>query len=1060
MSAAFKYWAFISYSSKDRAWGEWLLHRMETYRVPKSLVGQPTQRGEPVPARVFPLFRDRDELPTDADLSEAINRALEQSRYLIVICSPHSATSRWVNKEIVEFKRLGRENRVLAIIIDGTPNATDGRGDPSQECFPSALRFKLAPDGTVSNERTEPIAADARPLADGKPGALLKLLAGVLGVNYDDLRRRDEERRRKQQRVVVSVSFALALVFATLAGAALWQWRAAEVQRNEAVAQKREAEIQRSRAEAKRLEALQNLSQSDFLQAVRLIGENNRGDALPYLVRSLKENPENRAALTRLQSLLSYNSWTLPTQVFAHVASAQFSLDGQQVITASEEGSVLVWSALTGQPVTAPLPHGAVVKSAQLSPDGKRILTAAQDQALRVWDAATGQLTLGPLETSAEIVWAQFSPDGRRIGAAFGSTVCVWDSKTGLPTIDPIPHPDGVTRAQFSPDGNRIAIVAGNAVFVWDTQLGKESSTPLEHKSEVSSVAFSADGSQIATASWDYTARIWDAHSGAPLSDPLKHDGPVGSAQFSPDGKRLVTASWDHTACIWDAQTGAMLVNPLRHGDFVYSAEFSPDGTRVVTGSDDGTARVWNAQTGLPVTESLKHGAGVAAARFSPDGKRVITSGGGVARIWDEQQTLPPLAEMVPQPGIVSAQFSVDGKRIVTNSAEGFVVSWDAQTRQPASPTSADLALLKSFSPDGTRVVNLSHPDDSTIRLLDVASGKLLLSLEQGAKTESVAFSRDGKVIAANSGAEVRLWDAGSGQLQHTLKHDAKVTSFLLNPDGKRILTASGSVVREWEIGTGKTLLSLTHDRDVDVIRYNPSATRIVTVSEDFIPRVWDAQSGQLLASLTRGPTILQGIPFHVEFSPDGKRIALASGNTVELWDEPSGQLLFEPLKLDDRLQAVQFSPDGTQFATASGSSLRVWDVQSGQPLTEFMRWDRGDILSARYSPDGTQIVTASWTDKRAYIWAIGPAATRYPDWLLPLAEVFSGQVLDSHGVLGRSSMNRLGTLDRLRQKLSQERDDGQWVTWGKWLLADPDTRTISPFSKIPVPKYLEALKN
>ena len=83
---SYKYYAFISYSHLDTQWGDWLHRALETYRVPKKLIGTLGRDGA-IPKRVFPIFRDRDELPTSSDLGSNINEALAQSRYLIVICS-------------------------------------------------------------------------------------------------------------------------------------------------------------------------------------------------------------------------------------------------------------------------------------------------------------------------------------------------------------------------------------------------------------------------------------------------------------------------------------------------------------------------------------------------------------------------------------------------------------------------------------------------------------------------------------------------------------------------------------------------------------------------------------------------------------------------------------------------------------------------------------------------------------------------------------------------------------------------------------------------------------
>ena len=87
MNTPFKYRAFISYSHGDEKWARWLHRSLETYRVPKHLVGSETEFG-PVPARFAPVFRDRDELATATNLGATLITALEQSACQIVICSP------------------------------------------------------------------------------------------------------------------------------------------------------------------------------------------------------------------------------------------------------------------------------------------------------------------------------------------------------------------------------------------------------------------------------------------------------------------------------------------------------------------------------------------------------------------------------------------------------------------------------------------------------------------------------------------------------------------------------------------------------------------------------------------------------------------------------------------------------------------------------------------------------------------------------------------------------------------------------------------------------------
>ncbi|HET9033473.1 MAG TPA: toll/interleukin-1 receptor domain-containing protein [Dokdonella sp.] len=208
--------AFISYSHRDEAWAVWLHKSLEAYRVPSRLVGQATAQGE-IPARLTPVFRDRDELPSSPDLNSKVAEALAQSESLIVVCSPHSATSHWVNEEVLAFKRLGRSDRVFCLIVDGEPGASMLPGREAEECFGKALRHALADDGTPSELPAEPIAADMRPGKDGKNNARLKLIAGLLGVGFDRLKQREQQRRLRRMTAVAAIAIIVTVVTTALA---------------------------------------------------------------------------------------------------------------------------------------------------------------------------------------------------------------------------------------------------------------------------------------------------------------------------------------------------------------------------------------------------------------------------------------------------------------------------------------------------------------------------------------------------------------------------------------------------------------------------------------------------------------------------------------------------------------------------------------------------------------------------------------------------------------------------------------------------------------------------
>lgn len=236
-----RYRAFLSYSHRDAKWGAWLHKSLESYRPPKPLIGTVTARGT-VPKRLTPIFRDREELASATDLGTVISEALRQSACQIVICSPSAARSKWVNEEILAFKRLGREDRIFCLIVGGEPNASDDPAHAAEECFPQALRYRVGPDGELSTTRTEPIAADARPGKDGRNNAKLKLIAGLLGVGFDGLRQREQRRRQRQLFAIASGAIAGMVLTSGLAAAALIARAAAQRQ---TVIAKREAETAR-----------------------------------------------------------------------------------------------------------------------------------------------------------------------------------------------------------------------------------------------------------------------------------------------------------------------------------------------------------------------------------------------------------------------------------------------------------------------------------------------------------------------------------------------------------------------------------------------------------------------------------------------------------------------------------------------------------------------------------------------------------------------------------------------------------------------------------------------
>lgn len=250
----FTYRAFISYSHRDKAWADWLHKALETYRVPARLVGTRTAHGA-IPRRLNPVFRDREELASAIDLGRKVNEALAQSENLIVLCSPAAASSRWVNEEVLAYKRMGKAERIFCLIVDGEPNATDLPGRQAEECFCPALRFRLDANGGLANERTEPIAADARPGRDGNANAKLKLIAGMLDVGFDALKQREQHRRMQRMAAVTALAMAVMAVTLVLAAFALVSRHHAVLAQHKAVVAERTAVVARDDARRRQAQA-------------------------------------------------------------------------------------------------------------------------------------------------------------------------------------------------------------------------------------------------------------------------------------------------------------------------------------------------------------------------------------------------------------------------------------------------------------------------------------------------------------------------------------------------------------------------------------------------------------------------------------------------------------------------------------------------------------------------------------------------------------------------------------------------------------------------------------
>ena len=204
MAQDFKYYAFISYNSKDTVWGKRVQRKLEHYRMPATLCNERGWKRTPI----RPVFF----APTDIQpggLTDELQERLKASRNLVVICSPNSAQSDWVGKEIEFFHSLGRTSNIHFFIVDGKPHS----GDPSTECFNPVIDKLGLPEilGANIHER------NYRWPWLNKERAYVQLVSKLLGVEFDAIWQRH---KRLLFRKALAWFFGIAAVIAALV--AVW----------------------------------------------------------------------------------------------------------------------------------------------------------------------------------------------------------------------------------------------------------------------------------------------------------------------------------------------------------------------------------------------------------------------------------------------------------------------------------------------------------------------------------------------------------------------------------------------------------------------------------------------------------------------------------------------------------------------------------------------------------------------------------------------------------------------------------------------------------------------
>lgn len=345
------YDAFISYrhTELDQFVAENLHKKLEAFRLPKSIV---QIRGKDCKKRIDRVFRDRDELPLASNLEDPIVNALEESNFLIVICSPRLSQSQWCKKEIETFISMHGREKVLAVLVEGEP----------QDSFPEELLYRektiTKEDGSIVSvrEAVEPLAADVRgktkkEILKAMDGEILRLAAVMFGCGYDDLKQRHREQKMRKLLTASFIASSIFLAFGAVSSAMLVRIRM----------QKSQIEQQKEQIELQYQEALRNQSRSIAEKALGILKEGNRFQAISTLLPAFETTKEGipmpitaeaEYALAECSYIYQNGKQMLPYKTYEHetnVLQMQVSEDKKHLLSVDRSGGVYVWEVESGK---------------------------------------------------------------------------------------------------------------------------------------------------------------------------------------------------------------------------------------------------------------------------------------------------------------------------------------------------------------------------------------------------------------------------------------------------------------------------------------------------------------------------------------------------------------------------------------------------------------------------------------------------------------------------------------------------------------------------------------
>ncbi|WP_414621445.1 eIF2A-related protein [Calothrix sp. CCY 0018] len=567
------------------------------------------------------------------------------------------------------------------------------------------------------------------------------------------------------------------------------------------------------------------------------------------------------------------------------ISTVAFSPDSSILASSSsDDHTVKLWDAQTGNSLKALQGHTAPIWSIAWHPDGQILASGSDDQTIRLWDVNTGNcVSIFPDQTYA-VSAVSFSPDGSTLASGSrDSSIRLWDVSNGQCRQVLHGHTGWITSLRFSLDGCILASGSqDSSIRLWDQKIGKCLRVLEGHTGIIWSIAWSPDGRKIASANdSEFAVRLWDVDFGGCLKILRGHTGAIFSVAWSPDGLTVASGSHDSSVRFWDSKLGKCVKVLQGQCNSVRSVAWSSDGLTFASGSDDSNVRLWNFYNGELLKKFQGHHRGIMGISFAPtcsvnsQDLQILASGGsdGTVRLWDIQagEALRILRGHTNR--VWDASWSPDGRTLASGSADFTIRIWNVATGETLKVleghdnwvSAVSYAPSISFSNNSEVILLGSCSFDGSIRLWDSLTGTCLKALRYGVNHVLLAlsFSPDNQILASGSDdGSIYLWDVQQGKCCLVLRgHTHRVWSVSWSPDGR--ILASGSqdgTVRLWDVAQGICLKVLQgHTNEVWSVAWNPHDRTLLSGSLDETMRFWDISTGEC-TKILRSDRLYEGM--------------------------------------------------------------------------------------------------------------------------------------------------------------------------------------------------------